>query len=381
MQNSNHDLQFFVLDTINSISKDDWDNLFDENILEGYGYHKAFEESHIKEFTLKYLVAKRNNAICAIIPFFISDFSFSTLIQGSLQKIILNIQSFFKRFLKMRMLFVGFPTTEELYLGISKKENKRDFFELLVKEFSRISKKMNISVTLFFNLAEKDKLLAQVLYKKNFVKMENYPNTMLAIKGETFEEYLSSLSRNTRKDFKRKLRDSAALTILTTEVIDNIDSIKNEIFKLYLNNFSASEVQFETLTPDFFQNIFKYMKENAKMFITRSPDNKILAFNLCLIKNDTCIDKFIGFDKKTSHKLHLYHATFHHNITWCLKNKIRYYQMGITDYHPKIRLGAKLIPLFVYFKCTNPILWLFAKPIAKIIQPKNFDPGLKNIKK
>lgn len=116
----------------------------------------------------------------------------------------------------------------------------------------------------------------------------------------------------------------------------------------------------------------------AKVFLTRDKD-KIVAFNLCLVKGDTCIDKFIGFDSDVYRAYHLYYTTFCHNIDWCIKNGIRYYQMGITDYAPKLRLGAQLIPLFIYLRCANPILNLFTRLIARLIQPKNFDPTLKKL--
>ena len=118
----------------------------------------------------------------------------------------------------------------------------------------------------------------------------------------------------------------------------------------------------------------------AKFFITYA-DDKIVAFNLCLVKGDYFIDKIIGMDSSVSHKYNLYYTTFCHNIDWCIKNKIRYYIMGITDYHPKIRLGSKLIPLYIYLKMFNPLLNLFAHPIIRVIEPKNFDPTLKALRK
>jgi predicted N-acyltransferase len=139
-------------------------------------------------------------------------------------------------------------------------------------------------------------------------------------------------------------------------------------------------VHFEILNPEFFRNISKNIPGKAKFFITRSG-GKIVAFNLCLVNKDTCIDKVIGMDKEVSKAYNLYYATFFHNIEWCIKNNIRYYVLGITDYHPKIRLGSRLVPLYIYVKLFNPLLRLFTKPLLKFIQPKNFDPTLKYLQK
>jgi hypothetical protein len=98
------------------------------------------------------------------------------------------------------------------------------------------------------------------------------------------------------------------------------------------------------------------------------------------IKGETAIDKFIGFDKELSHKYHLYYVTFVNNIEYCIKNGLRFYQMGITDYKPKIRLGAKLVPLYIYVKLLNPFLNIFSKIIARFVEPARFDPGLKDLR-
>ncbi|MCX5707312.1 MAG: GNAT family N-acetyltransferase, partial [Candidatus Omnitrophica bacterium] len=108
---------------------------------------------------------------------------------------------------------------------------------------------------------------------------------------------------------------------------------------------------------------------------------KIIAFNLCLLKNRVFIDKFIGFDYTVAHKYHLYYTTFCHNIEWCIKHGFSVYQPGFSDYHPKIRLGAKLIPLDIYAKAYNPLLNSIIRLIKPLIEPKNIDSTLKEIEK
>ncbi|MBU2221403.1 MAG: GNAT family N-acetyltransferase, partial [Candidatus Omnitrophica bacterium] len=190
---------------------------------------------------------------------------------------------------------------------------------------------------------------------------------------------IHSLGKSTRKSIRRKLRDSRSIVELTTEAVEDITGLENKIFELYLNNLNDSEVSFEFLTREFFNNICDNMKGLVKFFITRDK-NTIVAFNLVLIKNRTMIDKFVGFDKKISHKYHLYHTTLCHNIDYCIRNGLKYYQMGVTDYEPKIRLGCQIMPLYVSVKFLNPALNLFTGALVKLLEPKKFDPGLKKIK-
>lgn len=372
MQNSALPLELSITHTIKDIPVSGWEDLFGKESIEGYGYHKTLEESGLKEFSFGYLLGKRNGVLTAIIPFFCMEFSFDTLIRPPFHKLSLM----FKPFLKCKLLFIGTPTTEELSLGISKNEDLDYFLDNALKKLYEFSKSERINGILFYNLPEKDENISGYLRKNNFIKMRSLPSTVIEINTDSLDNYINNLSKNTRKDLKRKLKKSQKLVRLVTELREDISDVYQEIYKLYLNNFLDSEVHFEVLTAEFFRDISKNMRGVAKYFITYD-EKKIVAFNLCLVKGNTCIDKFIGLDLNVAHKYHLYFTTFCHNIDWCIKNGLRFYQTGTTDYYPKLRLGAKLIPLYIYGRMFNPLLNLIIRLSVRFIEPTNLDPSLK----
>ena len=375
MQTNNSSLEFSIVKTIKDIPREDWENLFCKEITEGYDYQKTLEESNLKEFAFGYLLGKKDKDLVAIIPFFVMDFSLPSLTQGPLHWILSGL----KGLLRLKIIFLGAPTTEEFYFGIAKTENLDTLMENAIKFLLAYVKQNRINGIAFYNLSQKNAALADYLKKRKFIELEGLPNTLAEINSNSWDGYLNSLSHNMRKDVKRKLRKSESLVKLNTFVREDIEDISSEIYKLYSNNFDDSGVHFEVLTEEFFKNIGKNMPGIAKYFITYDKD-KIVAFNLCLVKGDLCIDKFIGFDSAVSHQYHLYFTSFRHNIEWCIKNGIRYYQPGATDYHPKVRLGAKLIPLHVYAKAMNPVLNLFIRLFSKFIEPKNIDTSWKGLK-
>lgn len=369
---------FSITSTIKDIPRGVWDGLFGRELAEGYGYHKTLEESGLNEFGFGYLVGKRNGQTIAIFPFYALDFSFTTLIQGPLQSLILALQRLIKNFMRPRLLFVGSPTTEEFYLGLAGEEELAGLLDGAINKLEEFCRENKIGNYLFYNLSQKNSLLIELLIKRGFGKMENFPTTIISINAASVEEYTGRLSKNTRKDLKKKLKKAAQDPSLVTEVLDDLNGNPDEIYRLYLNNFDGSDVHFEKFTPRFFRDIFTNMPGVAKLFITRSQ-GKIAAFNLCLVKDGLCIDKVIGFDPAVSRALALYHYTFCYNIAWCIKNGINLYQPGITDYHSKLRMGAKLVPLYILAKSLNPLVNQLVKPALKLIQPKNFDPTLKRM--
>lgn len=371
--------QCLIVESIREIPRGEWDGLFGP-IIESYGYHKTLEESRIREFAMRYLLIRNKNTTVGIIPFFTVDFSFATIIQGKLQKVILSLQNKFKRFLKMRMLFVGAPTAEKLYLGLSKKEPADSLIKAALEGISDFAGRQGIGSVLFYNLTSEDAELAAILRRRGFSKIENFPNTLITIQAKSAEEHLDRLSKNTRKDLRRKKKKIEELRGVKIEVRENISGVKEEIFRLYMNNFDDSQIHFETLTPEFFEKICSNMPGEAKVFLCWQND-KLISFNLCLIKDDHCIDKFIGFDRELARKHHLYLASFLYNLSWCIEHGIKYYQLGITDYHPKIRLGAKLLAQHNYLRLSNPLFNFFCRFIAPLTSPVNFDPTLKSLRK
>ncbi|MCX5709203.1 MAG: GNAT family N-acetyltransferase [Candidatus Omnitrophica bacterium] len=375
------ELKFSVVRSIKDIPRSDWESLFAQDIIEDYGYHKTLEESRLKEFSFGYLLGKSGGKALIIIPFFTMDFSFDKLIGPPVHRFIILIQSWLKRnIFSMRVLFLGAPTAEEFYMGYSESLDFKRTFGKALNEIYRFSRKNRVNAIAFNNLSCKNKELNNYLKDKQFIHLETLPNTILEVKAGSLEDYIARLGPSTRKDLRRKIRNSASQVTLRTEIRDNIDDILPVIYRLYLNNFNNSEVNFEILTPEFFRSVFKNMPGTAKCFLTYDK-NKIVAFNLALIKGDTFIDKFIGFDPEVSHKYHLYYMTFCHNYEWCLKNGIKKYQLGVTDYHPKLRLGAKLLPLHIYTKSFNPALNLLVRIFAKFLQPKNLDDSLNDYPK
>lgn len=375
MQNLKSPLSFSVTDTIRDIPKQEWDSLFGHDIVEGYGYQRALEEAALKEFTFGYLLGKREKEIRAIIPFFIMDFSFDLLINGPLHGLAVRL----KPFLTLKVLFIGCPTKEELYMGISKEEGLEALIEESIGELKGFCKTKKISGVVFYDISDKSRALIDYLAKNKFIRLRSLPNTLIDINVNSLEDYINGLSKNMRKDIRRKIRRSEEQTRLTTVIREDIDDVADRVYSLYMNNFDDSGVHFEVLTKDFFRNICRNMPGIAKFFLTYDKE-KLVAFNLCLTNGTLFIDKFIGFDYSVAHKYHLYYTTLCHNIDWCIKNGFRLYQTGTTDYHPKIRLGAKLLPLYMYVKAFNPVIDFIIRIAAPLIEPRNIDPSLKEIK-
>ncbi|MBI5124068.1 MAG: GNAT family N-acetyltransferase [Candidatus Omnitrophica bacterium] len=203
---------------------------------------------------------------------------------------------------------------------------------------------------------------------------------MLNVWFKDFEEYLNTLSAASRYDLRRKFRRVDGQVKIDIEIVDELEEdILPEAYDLYLDIVAKHEMNFELLPIEFFRKIPKNMPGRTKFFLSR-VDGKLVMFLLCLVSKDIFIDYYVGFDYSVALKYHLYFVKFRETINYCIKHKIRLYEMGTTGYEPKRRLGFDFIPLYLYVKLRNPAFRPIFNFICQFLKFENFDPSLKKAK-
>ncbi|MDD5429059.1 MAG: GNAT family N-acetyltransferase, partial [Candidatus Omnitrophica bacterium] len=156
--------------------------------------------------------------------------------------------------------------------------------------------------------------------------------------------------------------------------------VLEQVYGLYLQMIDKHEMGFEVVPKDFFRNISKNMPGQVKFFLWRI-EGKLVAFLFCLISDGTMIDYYLGLDYAVAHKYHLFFIKHRDAMNWAINNGIKRYEMGISGYEPKKRLGFDFTPLNIYAKYRNPVISPVFKLMCNFLKFENFDPELKKIKK
>jgi predicted N-acyltransferase len=371
------EVNYRILDSIRKINRNDWDFIFG-NIPEGYEFYNTLEKSNLKEFSFYYLLLYLDTNILSIVPLFVADFYLDIVLEGWVKNIVGFIRRFIPRFFILKTLFCGSPFGENGVLGIAKDFNDTHILiDELVKVMHRFSKENRIPFIIFKDFLKENLFLLDSLKGKGFLRVDSFPSVRMELNFESLEDYFRSLSYSTRKDLRRKIKKAYSKKNIRIKVVDDVEEIIDDVYKLYLNTYHAGEVKFEFLTKEFFINVSKDLKPHTKYFLYYVED-RLCAFNLCLVYNDLMIDKFIGFDYDIARRYSLYFVSWCYNIEWCLKHSIRFYQVGQTDYFPKIKLGGSPIPLYAYVKHNNfffnfiiKLLAIFLKPNFSVKNSKN----------
>ena len=363
-----------VSTSLKEIEESEWNAVF-PHTPEGYHFFRTIDETLSRQFTFYYISIYHGSHIICLAPCFVTDYSLDATVAGPLKTAASWIQKVIPRFLTIRILVCGSPTGEGR-LGLATSDLPTTA-QLLMEGMRAVARREHAQLLAFKDFSPSYASFLEALSRMHFHNMPSYPMAELAISFPSFEAYLASLSRATRKDLRRKFKKSDHLHV-EMEVRSELGDLLDQAYQLYLSTFEQSDTKFELITKDFFEQISGNMPEETKYFLWRI-DGRLVAFDLCVVSGSTLIDEYIGMDYDVAYQYHLYYLTFRDILNWCIENGIRRYAGGAINYDPKKRLDFTFIPQAIYFKHMNRLMNLVFGLIGIVVNPENFNPLLHSL--
>lgn len=350
-----------------------WDRLLPDD-AESYRYHLAFDLSKVAGFRTGYAAVRRGGIVVCLAPYFITDYRLDSTVQGALKRFTNKLHGIAPGLLTLRLLCVGSPVTDSCKLGTTRDYPfDTDMIAALHEELEQIAAHEGASVIAFKDILETDaKRLAQPLQQAGFSQVENMPVATNSIGFASLDQYLETLSYAMRKNLRRKRK---ALQHVQIEEYDGMPPDLDAIYQLYLNCYERSELQFEKLTPQFFESIAALMPHNCRFVLYRA-EGRLIGFNLLLHRDGVLLDKYIGLDYELSHKYQLYFLSWLHNIEMAIRDGFHTFQSGQAAYETKIRLGSELQQTHVFFRHRNPLFNPLLRLASRFLAYANFDVAL-----
>lgn len=368
----NPGFSYKIYQSIHEIPEAEWNKIFPP-ISEGYNFLKTIEETFFHEYKFFYIALFKETEIIYLAPFFIAEYSLDTTIKGPFKKITTWIKKWIPKFLTLRVLISGSPTS----LGNTgiKTEYTKELTPLFNQTVEALAQKERASIISFKDFGEEYTGFLDVLRPVGYHKVRSFPSVRLKIQFKSFDEYLASLSKPTRKGLRKKLRKTYEIPI-EMKVQDSLGPWLDQAYGLYCQTLGKSEIQFEIVPKEFFERVNLNCSKESKFFLW-FLNGKLIAFDLCLSHHGTLIDKYIGLDYEVAYQYHLYFLTFRDIVNWCIANGIETYEGGALNYDPKKHLDFVFSPQYIYCRHLNPVLNIFLGLLTKLLKPENFDPIIK----
>lgn len=211
-----------------------------------------------------------------------------------------------------------------------------------------LATELKSDVVALYNFNQYGKLPGDVF--KKFNRVQYRACARLPINFNSMEEYLSRLSRATRKNLRRKMRVAPEVRVMRSR---NSYPFLDSIYKLYLNTVERSPMALGAHNRLFFEKICERVPgaEYTLYFV----QEELAAFNLLVVKQEAMMDKFFCMDYGLGRKYNLYVLSWYENVRTCVEQKIPLYYSGQGTEKTKSRLGATFIPSFILFKHRQPV--------------------------
>jgi len=340
--------------------------------------HRFYEiiERTLANFEYHYLLLEDHSGnVRAIQPIFFVRQNLVEGLPGKLRTLIETVRHWFPRFLTMRVLMVGCAAGEG-HLGACDSKDEPWVARALHASLRSYALQNKASLVVLKDFPAKYRLTLGGFSANGYSRVPSMPMTRLPLHYHDFDEYLSTLSRATRKSLRRKFRKTERAPKIDMEVASDITPHVDEIYPLYLQVHERSRFKFETLTKEFFCRIGQQMPERTRFFIWRQL-GKIIAFSFCLVCDDTIYDECLGLDYNVAFDLHLYFYTLRDVIRWAIDQGLGYYCSGPLNYDPKLHLGCELVPLDLYVMHTATFFNPIFRRVLKYLEPTRYDPVLR----
>jgi Acetyltransferase (GNAT) domain len=340
-------------------------------------YYEIVEDTIHPEFDYWYFAIRNlEGKIQAIQPFFILDQDILAGIPRSFERLIDAIRVRWPRFMFMKTMMVG-CVAGEAHLDDGDDSTRAATARSLAGAIVEHARALGARLIVLKEFPNQYRDALSCFIHGGFTRIPSMPQTRLNIAYADFEDYMqSALNSATRRKLRKKFKATEGDAPIELSVTNDITSIIDEVYPLYLQVYERSKLRFERLTKEYFCGLGTAMPDRARFFVWRRHA-KAVAFGACMVHGDTLFAEYLGLDYRVALELHLYHYVFRDLVRWAIANGCRWFQSSGLNYDPKLHLRHRLKPVDLYVRHTSPIVNIFMRLALPLLEPTRHDATLK----
>ena len=301
------------------------------------------------------------------VPVFKTKFDLLTTLETDTKRRIQKIPFYnsWAKCLRLNTCFVGTCITE--YAPLPSGNTAEKLVDNLITEHAK-NQALTIVKDLPLNsplLEEEDNKFSQQIAnectKRGFFELSGQSLAYVPIDFADINDYLKRVSYSRRKNLRRKLKTANSLTIKTVDLGDSMFSdraVLDEYYSMYVEVFKQSEIHFDFLSFEFFKELLSG-KYAEGVVVTYHHKDSLVGYNICLLKKNALVDKYIGFKYPQAREFNLYFISWFYNLELAKKLNCKVYIAGWTDPEVKADLGAD-------FTFTRHLVWI-KNPILRFV--------------
>ncbi len=340
-------------------------------------YYEIVEDTIHPEFEYRYFtIRNRRGEIQAIQPFFILDQDILAGVHPHFCRLTDSIRRRWPRFMFMKTMMVG-CVAGEAHLDEGDDSTRAAAARLLAEAIVEHARALGVRLIVLKEFPDQYRDVLSCFVRGGFTRIPSMPMTRLNIAYTDFEDYMrTALNSATRRKLRKKFKATEFDTSIALSVTNDVTSIIDEVYPLYLQVYERSKLRFEKLTKAYFCRLGTSMPDKVRFFVWRRG-SKAVAFGVCMVHGDTMFAEYLGLDYSVAFELHLYHYVFRDLVRWGIANGYKWFQSSGLNYDPKLHLRHRLKPIDLYVRHTSAILNVLMRMALPLLEPTRHDATLK----
>ena len=339
-----------------------------------YKFLELVEKSGINNLRHWNLRVTNAGAELARANIFLSDTDFSTSDAKLSPPARLTIKRWFPNFMTHKVLECGYFTMIGEGLVVRDAQAFPEALRTVSQEMDRIASEENADFQLIRDVPmEHYEAYREILRPLGYYPVLGFPNAVLPVCWNSLDDYLAALNSKTRLKFRNSLRLKEKFDIdveFTRDYAEHAATLAALWENVHRN---AKDYSREFLDQAFFAHSASVLRENSEVLLFRQR-GKIIAFMLNLYGADDYIvlDWGVDYSFEQYREANLYRAASVLSLQRAIELGKSKMELGITNYTPKMTLGAEIVPL-VYFvrHRDNP---RYSKTLARLLSANIVQP-------
>ena len=352
-----------------------WQHAFASQHKDHRYYEIVADTLHPEFLYLFFTLRDERGKIRAIQPFFILDQDILAGARPYVGRLLDVVRRRWPRFMFMKTMMVG-CVAGEAHLDDGNDASRAAHAQLLASTIAKHARRLGVRLIVLKEFPDSYRDVLSCFVQGGFTRLPSMPLTVLNIQYSSFDEYMQkALNSATRSKLRKKFKATVGVPIELT-VSNDVTSIVDEIYPLYLQVYDRSKLHFEKLTKEYFCRLGKMMPDRARFFVWRRA-GKAVAFGECIVHGDTMFAEYLGLDYGVAIRLHLYHYVFRDLVRWGMANGYKYFQSTGLNYDPKLHLRHRLKPVDLYVKHTSYVINIAMRMALPWLEPTRYDKTLR----
>lgn len=336
----------------------------------------ALEQSGINDIGTHYLSFSHQGEPVGRANVFVSETDFSTFDRKLPPQFRKTVKQWYPDFMRFKVVENGFFTMIGAAHAVSDPAWLPDMLRELDGEMASVARQEGADFLLIRDVPmDRFEEYQAILKPLAYYPVLGFCNSVLPIKWDSLDAYLATLNSKTRLKFRNSLKLKEKFDV-DVEWSRDYGALADELAQLWRNvNSGAQEYNREQLDAAFFRCSAAGLRENSEVLLFRRQ-GKLIGFMFNLFGEDDYVVLDWGVDYGFEHyrEANLYRAATILSLERAIALGKGRLELGITNYTPKMTLGATIEPLVYFVRHIDKPAYsrTLAKLLAdNIIQPDN----------